>query len=164
VWQLLRHARTTPGVDRSARTNPRSVAVFSTQAAVLVVVAVLGLPVLLWVATWIADKITPQVRNGVSGAVGSVLLTYAASLAALLWRKRTTIGGALKRGRSKGVSQATAAVPRGLLQLLLVVLTLAVLYVGWLLLFGVTASAMVSATGSRLARPVTSALRSSRLR
>jgi hypothetical protein len=148
VWQLSGQARVPAQSGPPSRkvTRPQRVAVFSTQAAVLVVVAVLGLPVLLWVATWVAGTVAPrvQVPIGVGGAVGSVLLTYAASLAVLLWRKRTSISGALTKRRGKDGSSTMAAVPRGLLQLLLVVLALAVLYLGWLLLFGVSASATVT--------------------
>jgi hypothetical protein len=166
VWQLTRQARpveppqgdegklealrrtvTRSSVEDETRrrvtthARARALAVFSTQAALFVVLAVVGLPVLLFVATWLATRGAPQVRIG--GALGGLLLTYAASLAALLWRKRTTFTGALSKRKSKepGVK---AAVPRGLLQLLLVVLTLGLLYATWLLVFGISASATVT--------------------
>ena len=145
--QLVWQARRPDAMGRPRRsTRPKRAAVFATQTAVVVVVAVLGIPVLLWLAVWVADKVTPRVHIGVGSAVGSVLLTYAASLAALLWRKRTTISGALTKRKRKGddTGRTAAAVPRGLLQLLLVVLASAVLYAGWLLLFGVSASSTVT--------------------
>jgi hypothetical protein len=141
-WQNRNLAEVRHGYARALRA--RSAAVFATRAALIVVVAVLGLPSLLWVSGWVADKAIPHIRLGIGGAVGSVLLSYVASLAALLWRRRTTITGALKGRKGKDTTGATtAAVPHGLVQLLLVVLALAALYGGWLLLFGISASATV---------------------
>jgi len=73
---------------------------------------------------------------GVSGSVATALLTFLASLASLLWRKRKTIKDTVSGSASGG--SRTVAVPNGLLQQLLVIASVAVLVLSWLVLFGVT--------------------------
>ena len=73
---------------------------------------------------------------GVSGSVATALLTFLASLASLLWRKRKTIKDTVSGSASGG--SRTVAVPNGLLQQLLVIASVAVLVLSWLMLFGVT--------------------------
>lgn len=94
-------------------------------AGVVVTVAVL-VPALVWVAS----KVTPT--GGVvqvAGPIGSVLLTYIASLASVAWRHRTLVTDATG-------NKTLNAAPRGAVQLLLVVAALVLLAAGWLLLFG----------------------------
>ncbi len=117
-------------------------ATFAAFAAVVVGVVAVGIPILLWATRWLGERISVPV--GVGTSVGGVVLSYVASLAALLWRKRTQITAVLGSGGGGKPSKA-AAVPRGLLQLLLVIAALGVLCALWLLLFGAAALAEVSA-------------------
>jgi hypothetical protein len=122
-WTDRRIAR-----SRSAR---QAMLITATIAAVTLVV-----PTLTWAAAWLLDRADGVEPVAIGGSVGSVLFTYLASLGALFWRKKKTIGGEVSGlfGRSKtgGIS---SAVPTGALQLLLVVIAVLVLGVGWLLLF-----------------------------
>ena len=115
-------------------------ATFATLATLVVGVAAVGFPLLMWVTRWLADRISVPV--GVGTSVGGVVLSYVASLAALLWRKRTQLGGAV--GGGEGKKSKTAAVPRGLLQLLLVIAAVGALCALWLLLLGAAALAETS--------------------
>ncbi len=75
----------------------------------------------------------PSSGAAVAGQVtGVVALNYVAVLAAILWRRRASFVSLITalRGRPSG---PPAAVPRGALQLLIVVVTLAVLAAAWLL-------------------------------
>ncbi|GED96134.1 patatin-like phospholipase family protein [Gordonia crocea] len=65
-------------------------------------------------------------------ASGVVALNYIAVLAAMLWRKRGSVGGVISRLRGKGTAQKQA-LPQGALQLVIVLVTLAVLVASWLL-------------------------------
>ncbi len=116
-------------------------ATFAALAAAVVAVVAVGIPILLWVTRWLGDRISVPV--GVGTSVGGVVLSYVASLAALLWRKRTQITAVLG-SEGGGKPSKAAAVPRGLLQLLLVIAALGVLCALWLLLFGAAALAEVS--------------------
>lgn len=111
---------------------------------VLVAAVVVVVPVLAWLA-WLLPTTETGVRVG--SPVFAVLLTYASTLASILWRKRSTLG---KSGVDGGL---TAAVPTSLLQRILVILATTVLALAWLLLFvvlagdGGTAPAMWTAAG-----------------
>jgi hypothetical protein len=104
--------------------------------AVIVAVVTIVLPVLVWLA-YLLPTTNPGVRIG--SPVGAILLTYLSALASILWRNRTRLGSATKD--SGGV---TAAVPSGLLQRILVIVTTALLALAWLLLFVV----MIGAGGA----------------
>jgi hypothetical protein len=113
--------------------------------AVVVAAVTIVLPVLVWLA-YLLPTTNPGVRVG--SPVGAILLTYLSALASILWRNRTRLGSATKD--SAGV---TAAVPSGLLQRILVIVTTALLALAWLLLFAImigtggTADALYTALG-----------------
>jgi hypothetical protein len=112
--------------------------VFLTRIAVITAIGALGVPTLVWASGRIVSLFSADIKIGIGGSVGAVLLTYVAGLASIGWRKRKTIqkvaGAAL--GRKGGVR---AALPTGLLQLLLVILSVGILWVSWLLFLGVAA-------------------------
>ena len=119
--------------------------VFATRIAVVVTVAVVGVPVLVWASGEVLNTLGTGQSVKVGGSLGTVVLTFLASLASLLWRKRKTIQDTVASGGSVG--SRTAAVPNGLLQQLLVILSVAVLVVSWLMLFGVSAMGAAAAVG-----------------
>jgi hypothetical protein len=91
-------------------------------------IVAVAVPTVIWASAWVM-RLSPF-DNAVPASIGTVLLTYVSSLAALLWRKRTNLK------QMTDSMQVPAAVPRGFGQLLLVVLALTALGVGWLLVFG----------------------------
>ena len=129
----------------AARDNPpaskRLAAASKTAAWLALVVAAVTvvIPLLASTAAWLFSQSRGVVHVAIGGSVGSVVLTYLATLASIGWHKRTTIAKDLKGGGS-GVP---AAVPTGIMQRLLVAAALIVLAAGWLLLF----AGMVSTYG-----------------
>ena len=113
---------------------------FTALAGLVVAIIAVGVPSLMWATRWLGEQI--NVTVGVSASVGGVVLSYVASLAALLWRRRTQLSDVLA-GDGKKKSK-TAVVPQGLLQLLLVITALSVLCALWLLLLGSAALAEAS--------------------
>jgi hypothetical protein len=114
--------------------------VFLTRIALITAVLGLGVPALVWACEAVVGPASAHASASVGGSVGTVLLTYLASIASIGWRKRKTIqkaAGAVA-GKGSGPSQK-AAVPTGLLQLLLVIVSVAVLCASWLMLLGVAA-------------------------
>lgn len=116
--------------------------------AVAVAMAAIVVPAMAWGAAWLLAQARGVTHIAIGGSVISVTLTYVASLAAVAWRKRTTIGGQASGLFNRDKSEAvTAAVPNGVLQLLLVIITVTVLGVSWLLLF----ASMILTAGDRAA-------------
>jgi hypothetical protein len=134
-------ARSPAGLRPRLGEGARRAAVHASQAVVVVAVVVIGIPVVVWVAGRLIALVDVGIGAGVGGSVGVVLLSYLASLAGLVWRNRTTVtavsGGDTAR-------KATVALPRGLLQLLLVIISVTALCIAWLLVFGVSAVVMVT--------------------
>ncbi|MFC4003493.1 patatin-like phospholipase family protein [Prauserella oleivorans] len=119
---------------RSARLAPSVTALAVVLAALVVVV-----PALVWAAGRLVSTMD-AVRG--FGPVGTVLLTYAAALASMFWKHRSRIGGqatGMFRRRSGGVP---AALPSGVLQRLLVIVTTGILVVAWLLVFAGSAGTL----------------------
>jgi len=87
-----------------------------------------AVPTVIWAAAWVMRL--AGFDGAVPASIGTVLLTYLSSLAALLWRKRANLKAAAESGA------LPAAVPRGFGQLVLVALALTALGIAWLLLFG----------------------------
>jgi len=115
--------------------------VFLTKIAVITAVGAVGIPTLVWACGRIVAPAggSANISVGIGGSLGTVLLTYLASIASIVWRKRTTVqklAGA-PTGKGSGPTQKTA-IPNGLLQLLLVIASVGVLCLSWLLLLGVT--------------------------
>jgi hypothetical protein len=102
-----------------------------TVAAVTVVI-----PALAWITVHLRDTIHVSTGITIGGPVFGVILTYLASLAAIAWRGRAKVAGVatglFNRTKPAGVS---AAIPDGMLQHSLVMITLVVLGAVWLLLF-----------------------------
>ncbi len=130
TWSLAELATTREryGLQRRLSSTTHALgAVFWTVVIVGVV-----LPMVIWGSAWVLHQF--QFLVSVPNSIATVLLTYVSSLAALLWRHRAKVRGAADS------STITAAVPRGIGQILLVVVTLTVLGLCWLLLFGGTAT------------------------
>jgi hypothetical protein len=113
--------------------------VFMTWVAVITTVGAMGIPALWWACENLAALTHASLGVGVGGSVGTVLLTYLAGLASIGWRNRKTIKKVAGATAGKeGGAPARAAVPNGLLQLILVIVSVGILCVSWLLLMGVT--------------------------
>jgi len=139
LLQLLFGSALTNSGQRVSRWLSRT-SVFWTQLGVIVAVGAVGIPTLLWASGRILSVTNTSAPVGVGGSVGTVLLTYLAGLASIGWRKRKTIQKVAGAAGGKGTGPTgVAAVPNGLLQLLLVIASVGVLCVSWLLLLGVTA-------------------------
>lgn len=116
--------------------------VFLTQVAVITAVIAVGIPILVWVCAKVANAANGSARPGIGagGSVGTFLLTYLASIASIGWRKRKTIQKVTSSVGGKDTStKQKAAIPNGLLQLLLVIVSVGALCLSWLMLVGVTA-------------------------
>jgi hypothetical protein len=103
-----------------------------------VVAVTFVLPALIWISAWVLE-LNPAPGAPDAAPILAVMLTYVASLASLLWRRRTKIKDEL------GGASVPAAVPRGFLQMVLVIVALTVLGIGWLLLFGGSAITVLDA-------------------
>ena len=82
----------------------------------------------MWLSGWLLHQTGGSVH--VAGPIAGVLLAYGASIASVAWRHRKLV-----TDKNSGLTVAKAA-PRGVVQLILVVVTLVVLSAGWLLLVG----------------------------
>lgn len=135
LWlaQLAAYSRLS---DRSQRLYgwASRVSVTMTQIALLVALVTIAVPAVVWAAGRTVALVGASVQVGLTGSVGAVVLTYLASVASLLWRRIRTVKHQLA-GKAAGGSKI--AVPQGLLQLLLVIVSVGVLLLSWLLLFGV---------------------------
>jgi len=96
--------------------------------AALIALLTLGVPALAWLAERLLTIAPPTLTLG--SPFAALLLTYVSTLATIGWRHRTVIA----RARDS-LDALTAAVPNGLVQRLLVVLTTTILGLAWLLLF-----------------------------
>ena len=112
--------------------SPAWIAQQLSKLTLTVTIVAIGLPAVIWVSAWILHQSRDYPHIGAS-PIASVLLTYIASLASLLWRKRTNLNS------GTGGFSIPAAAPRGVIQIILVIAALTVLTAGWLLLFGGTA-------------------------
>jgi hypothetical protein len=137
-WRSL-HSTT----DRTARRWVERATVL-TRVAIFVFVTVVAVPVVVWVSGRVVSLADASAGIGIGGSVGAVVLSYLASVAALLWRSRKSITSALGGSGDSALPARVAAVPRGVVQLLLVIISVTVLCLGWLLLFGVTTIATVT--------------------
>ncbi|HET7397208.1 MAG TPA: hypothetical protein VFJ94_01700 [Intrasporangium sp.] len=142
VWlvQLLAYSRLSVRAQRVYAWASR-VSVVMTHIVGMVVLITVGIPVIVWLAARTISLVGASVQVGVSGWVGAVSLTYVASIASMLWRRLKTVRNA---GLGKAAPATRIAVPRALVQLLLVIASLAVLVASWLLVFGV--ATVVTAT------------------
>ena len=118
------------------RSNRASV--FLTRIAGITAIGAVGIPTLVWACGRLvaATSDSNRLQVGVGGSVSTVLLTYLASIASIGWRKRTTIQNVTTGAKGAGAKQK-AAVPNGLLQLLLVIVSVGALCLSWLMLLGV---------------------------
>ena len=110
---------------------------YTTMLGVVVAAMIVVIPLLASTAAWLLSLSRGVVHVAIGGPVGSLLLTYLATLASVGWRKRTTIAKQVKGVTAKGDSSSMmAAVPTGIMQKLFVAATLVLLGAGWLMLFG----------------------------
>jgi hypothetical protein len=149
VWllQVLTYSRLG---QRGQRVNAtlNELSVFLTRIALVVTVAAVGIPCLVWACGKLMSAVDGNVAVGVGGSVGTVLLTFVTSLATLLWKKRKTITDAVG-GSGDKATKRSVAVPNGLLQLLLVILSVAALAASWLFLVGLAASTTATALDNK---------------
>ena len=112
--------------------------VFLTRIAVITAIGAVGIPTLVWACGRLValTSDSSHLVIGAGGSVTTVLITYLASLASIGWRKRKAIQ-TLAGGAGKGATTQKAAVPNGLLQLLLVIVSVGALCLSWLMLLGV---------------------------
>jgi hypothetical protein len=131
LWLLSQYASAYSSTPLRRRAHTASVMVAGLAGVVGVLTVVL--PALIWAASWALHQTGGVLAVG--GPIGGLLLTYGASVAALGWRnrKRFTGGGGTDPGSG---GKKAKAVPRGILQLLLVAAALLVLAAGWLLVLG----------------------------
>ncbi len=134
IFLLSRYCQHTPRSKAGQRAGRAARAL--TGIALVVGALTVVIPSLIGLADWIlADR---EMEIAVGGPIGTVVLTYLATLGSILWKHRTRITGWFgKRGKDDTV---TGAVPSGLLQRVLVVLTVGVLGAAWLLLFAGSAT------------------------
>ncbi|GAA5127477.1 patatin-like phospholipase family protein [Haloechinothrix salitolerans] len=111
----------------------RQAATGLTWLTLVVAALTLVVPSLIGVVASVLSRTGMAVEVG--GPVGTVVLTYVATLVAVLWKHRTTIRNSRDAARA-----VTGAVPSGLLQRVFVVLTTALLGLAWLLLFAGSAT------------------------
>jgi lysozyme family protein len=112
--------------------------VFLTRIAVIAAVIAVGIPMLVWACERLVGP--ANAGAGFGGSVGTVLLTYLASIASIGWRRRKTIQKVASAATGKGTGPTQkAAIPTGLLQLLLVIASVGVLCISWLMLLGMVA-------------------------
>jgi hypothetical protein len=117
----------------------------TTVVALVVAAFVVGLPTLTWFCAWLYTKLGHGPVVTVGGPLLSVLLSYLATVGSILWKHKDQIPlGTASGGDGTSKKSVTAAVPRSLLQLLLVIAVLALLSLVWLLVFGVSSATHAS--------------------
>ena len=106
-------------------------------AAAIIALATFAIP---WAMRVVWSSGGPSGPAGVAGPVSSVLvLNYVAVLVAILWRNRGSVSGFFARMRGTPAAPRQA-VPQGVVQLLIVLVTLVVLALAWLLTVAVVAA------------------------
>jgi hypothetical protein len=116
------------------RTQGRTVvlSLMLTQLGLVIAALTLVIPAVIWAAAVLLHQLGGTAQ--IASPVGGLLLAYGASLASVAWRHRKLV-----TDKATGLKLPTSA-PRGVVQLILVVVTLVVLGLGWLLLFGASAT------------------------
>ena len=113
--------------------------------AVLLAVLGIGVPTLVWAAAEVVDWLSGwlgggPLGGGLGGGALTVAVTYLGMLVGLLWRSRRVIGSGAGRLRAlfggSGQRPRAAALPTGLVQRVIVLLSLALLVVALLLVLG----------------------------
>lgn len=145
VAMLVGSATTARSIER-----PRQFAVHFTELLLLVVMVAIGVPSLVFAAQSVLSTTAFGTQGRFAGSVGTVLLTYLAALASMVWRRRTAVGKLRGMLGKRGSGQA-AQVPTGAVQLLLVLLTLATLASAWLLVLGGMATVSADPLAQRVA-------------
>jgi hypothetical protein len=128
VGQRLAARRSRPRVRRRAVSSSRRLA----QLGLVTATLTLAVPAVIWSSAWLLQQLGGTAQ--IASPIGGVLLAYGASIASVAWRHRKLV-----TDKATGVKMPTSA-PRGAVQLILVVVTLVVLGLGWLLLFGASAT------------------------
>lgn len=153
VWLIAQRASARNAAPRAGTTRrvASSVSRMLTQLAVVAAVLTLALPALIWFSAWLLHGSGGAAR--IASPIGGVLLTYVASLASVAWKHRKLI-------TDKSGTAVPKAGPRGVVQLVLVVLALVVLALSWLLLLGgmATVGLRPLSTGTVLVLGVVAAL------
>ena len=140
VWLVQLLLVGLPGASVATWAWTRATAVFLTRMGLAVAALVVGLPGLAQVAWWVSHLVGHSGAVAVGASAGSVLVTYAASVASIAWRRRNTVSQAFAALSQPG-AQRKIAVPAGLLQLLLVILSVGVVAASWLFILGIATTA-----------------------
>ncbi|CAN5573409.1 hypothetical protein BH09ACT7_BH09ACT7_15620 [soil metagenome] len=96
---------------------------------------------------WFLNLGTPGTVGGIAGVIG---LQYLASVAAMVWKKKSAVAA------GGGISQWIKRLPRTVFQFIMVVLTLTVLAALWLIIFGTVAAYVFKSTVKSLGPVLTS--------
>jgi hypothetical protein len=109
----------------------------------------LALPALLWASGWLTWPLGfGPLRTGSVGGL-SLVVTYLGAVAAIFWRKRTTIAKSAGDVAGAGKGTVNQVLPNSMIQLILLWICLAVLILVALLLCGwVATSALVHSAGA----------------
>ena len=111
-------------------------------AAGVLLVAGLVIPSVMWASVWLSSW-RPSLPGGPSAAgagLGTVLIAYAGTLAAVVWRNRKALASQVAAARGRlGRGSTGQALPTSLLQRLIVYAALIILVAALLLLFGLVA-------------------------
>jgi hypothetical protein len=99
--------------------------------ALLVLTVVAGLPALMRLCSSLSAHATHNQGHAAATVSGLVGLNYLAAIAAMAWRKRTVLSGGVTK-----LSWWKRLLPPGVIALILVVVTLAVLLAAWLIILG----------------------------
>jgi hypothetical protein len=99
--------------------------------ALLVLTVVAGLPTLMRLCSSLSLHATHNQGHAAAAVSGLVGLNYLAAITAMAWKKRTTLSGEANK-----LSWFKRVLPPGVIAMMLVVVTLAVLLVAWLVVLG----------------------------
>jgi hypothetical protein len=121
-------SRTTFWRSRDIRRLSSRFAAQLAQLTLVTAVLTLALPTVIWFSAWLLQHSGSTLQ--VASPVLSVLLTYGASVASVGWKNRKLV-----TDKKSGVAVPSTG-PRGVIQLLLVMVTLIVLTLSWLIVLG----------------------------
>jgi hypothetical protein len=99
--------------------------------ALLMLTVVAGLPTLMRLCSSLSAHATHNQGDAAAAVSGLVGLNYLAAITAMAWKKRTTLSGEATK-----LSLWKRLLPPGVIALILVVVTLAVLLAAWLIILG----------------------------
>jgi hypothetical protein len=123
--------------SESRKLKVQTIAVGSAVFAVLVLTVAVGLPVLMRLCSTLSLHASKNPGGAAATFSGVVGLNYLAAVAAMAWKKRTAVSASAAK-----LSSWKRLLPPGIVPMILVALTLAVLLIAWLITLGVFAAAV----------------------